>query len=205
MQRMAVEGGGIETGIMLDYIPSGTDYREIEGEPSRGRLAALVVHQPLAPTPSRRGFVPRPLAATIDEIYRRGGLPREVEEGSEPLPRTPTRLETRLDPRRGLLRIDVSSAGADLRERALGALEIAAADVAQIDLRLAERSTTAAVDVLHELGCFFCAVLPEYLDGDVLRLQRPATSETAPANLVSDEAKRIFREIAVDRRRRVGR
>ena len=183
---------------MLDYIPSGTDYREIEGEPSRGRLAALVVYQPLAATPRREVFAPPPLAGAMEQIYRGGGLPRSVIAAAEPLGPAPTQLETRFDPRRALLRIDRSSGGADLRERALGALEIAGADITQIDLRLAERSTPAAVDVLHELGFFFAVVLPEYVDGDVLRLQRPATSETAPPHLVTEEeARRIFREITV--------
>ena len=37
MQKLAVECGGIETGIMVDYIPAGTEYREIEGGPLEDR------------------------------------------------------------------------------------------------------------------------------------------------------------------------
>jgi hypothetical protein len=44
-------------------------------------------------------------------------------------------------------------------------------------------------------------VLPEYLDGDVLRLQRPAATETIPPELVTDEARRLLRAIEADRLR----
>jgi serine/threonine-protein kinase RsbW len=200
MQRMAVDGGGIETGIMLGYIPSGTEYREMDGDPSRGRLAALVVYQPLVPAPERRVFGPESLVAAIDAIYRRGSLARVVEPGFEPLASTPSRVETRFDARRALLRIDVSFAGSGLRERVLEALEGTESVVQQIDLRMAERSITAAIDVVRELGFFFSAILPEYLDGDVLRLQR-AAGDAPPPNLVTDDAREIFRTITVDRRR----
>jgi hypothetical protein len=201
MQRMAVDGGGVETGIMLDYIPSGTEYREMNGDPSRVRLAAVVVYQPLVRAPERRIFAPQSLVAVIDAIYRRGGLARVVEPGRGPLDSTPSRVEARFDTRRALLRIDVSFAGSGLRERVLEALDGSESVVQQIDLRMAERSIAAAADVVRELGFFFCAILPEYLDGDVLRLQRVATGGAPPPNLVTDDAREIFRAITVERRR----
>jgi hypothetical protein len=41
MQRFAVESGGSETGIMLDYVPSGTEYHEIEEGPRHDRPSWL--------------------------------------------------------------------------------------------------------------------------------------------------------------------
>ncbi len=57
MQKASVRGGGVETGVMLDYIPAETEYRGIDQ--GIGRLAATVVYQPLTPSPGAR-----PVAAT---------------------------------------------------------------------------------------------------------------------------------------------
>ena len=199
MQRLAVATGGIETGVMLDYVPATTEYRQLDGVPRVGRLAVVVVYQPLAPTPERRVFVPAGLAAAIDEIYRVGRLPRVTSVGLEPLPSSATRLESHFEPRRSLLRLDVAHAGSDLAERAGSIVRGAAAEVQQVDVRMGEASLGAAVDALRGLGFFFSAVLPEFLDGDVLRLQRIAGASSAEPDLVNDGARRIHRWIAADR------
>ena len=43
--------------------------------------------------------------------------------------------------------------------------------VAHVDLSLSDPATPAAVELLRARGFFFAGVLPEYRDGDVLRLQ----------------------------------
>jgi GNAT superfamily N-acetyltransferase len=201
MQKLAVECGGIETGIMLDYIPAGTEYREIEGGPLEDRLGVVVVYQPLQLTPEREVFLPESLAAPIREIYTRGGWPRVLRSDSSGLPARETRLESRLDARRKLLRIEVSRIGGDLIGRVEAMLARSHAEVWQVDLPMIEPSLSAAARALRGLGFFFSAVLPEYLDGDVLRLQQVAARDASPPNLVTDEARSMLRAIFADHAR----
>ncbi|MGH7291912.1 MAG: hypothetical protein ACREJT_11920, partial [Myxococcota bacterium] len=60
-----------------------------------------------------------------------------------------------------------------------------------VDLRLDDPALEFAVEALRRDGFFFCAYLPEYQDGDVLRLQRlrePAPAVLAPALATSGGA-----------------
>jgi hypothetical protein len=199
MQKLAVAGGGVESGIMLEYIPSGTEYREIEGAPRADRPAVVVVYQALAPGPSREVFVPEHLAALVEEIYVRGRLPRTLRRSVSALPTAATRLHTAIDRRRGLVRVTVEQIGGDLRDRVAAEIGARDAAVVHVDLEMAAPETPAAVSALGELGLFFSAVLPEYLDGDVLRLQRTAASPRP--ELVTDDARRLLAAIEADRAR----
>lgn len=203
MQRLAVQGGGVETGLLLEHVPAGTEYREIDGEPRTDRPAVVVVYQPLAPTPERRVHVPEHLAATIEGIYFSGDLPRAVS--IDPAAGAPltgeTRLRSSLDVRRRSLRLEVERAGADLRDRVRERLGRFDGALSHADLSMNEPRIGAAVDALAELGFFFAAVLPEYLDGDVLRLQRIAADATPQPELASEHARDLLRAIESDRLR----
>jgi hypothetical protein len=194
MQKLAL-AGGTETGIMLDYIPSGTEYREIEGSPRPDRPAAVVVYHPLRAGPAREVFAPQFLAPLIQEIYTRASLPRALRFTNDTLPALATRLRSALNPRRGLLRVEVDRIGADVQQASGDAVQGIDAPVFQVDLPMADPAVPAACDALRSLGFFFSAVMPEYLDGDVLRLQRLRQESVAVPDLVSDEAKRIFQVI----------
>ena len=201
MQKLAVAGGGIESGVMLDYIPSGTEYREIEGGVRTDRPAVVVVYQPLAPTPARDVVVPRELAEPIAGIYARGNLPRTSHVATGWLPRGATRFETSSDRRRGAWRMTIERVGDDLAARVGVECAASEARVRQVDLPMAEPALGAAVDVLRQHGFFFAAVLPEYLDGDVLRLQHVASDALDLPDLVTDDARRLLRVIVEDRAR----
>ena len=110
MQRLAVQGGGIETGLMLGYIPSGTEYRDVPGAVHGDRLAAVVVYQPIAADRSCAVFVPRRYATMLERLYRKCGLVRTLRAGAEALAAGTDARES-FDPRRGLRRLEVLRAG----------------------------------------------------------------------------------------------
>jgi len=172
MQKLAVQGGGVETGVMLEYIPAGTRYRELVEGAAETRSAVVVVYQPLADAPARDVFPPERYAKTMTSLWERAGLRRSPRDPAASHAPGPTLLESIRDPRRGLLRLEVEIAGADLCERVTGAIRGAGVEVVQVDLRLSDSGVSVAVEALRPEGFFFCALLPEYRDGDVLRVQR---------------------------------
>jgi GNAT superfamily N-acetyltransferase len=199
MQKLAVQAGGIETGVMLSYIPEGTDYRELGGKSDKGRIAVVVVYQPLAPAPPRCVFLPARWEAGLREIYARAGLDRSVHAPSASRAGEPTRLRSHADSRRDLLRIEVERSGRDLCDRVGALLVEHPAEVAQVDLLLTDPVVGEAVEVLREHGFFYCALLPEFASGDVLRLQRLRSEPEALPDLVYSEARGILAAALADR------
>jgi hypothetical protein len=172
IQRAAGEAGSVETGVMLAYIPAGTEYRDLLAVPSNDRLAAVTVYQPLAPAPSSEVVLPRRYRAVLRTIYERSGLRREAIESSPGHVVMSSQLETDFDSKRSLLSVDVQRIGADISPR-VGELERAhVGDVTHVDLLMTDPALEPAVEELRACGFFFCALLPEYAGSDVLRLQR---------------------------------
>jgi len=192
MQKLAVQAGGIETGVMLSYIPEGTDYRDLGGKSEKGRIAVVVVYQPLAPAPVRSVFLPLCFEEMLCEIYVRAGLEREVRGATVPTAQSPTRLRARHDARRDLLRVEVDRVGGDLVERVEAAAQRAPAEVTHVDLLLSDPGAPNAVDALVDSGFLFCALLPEFAAADVLRLQRLRSQPRTLPDLVYPEARGIL-------------
>ena len=176
MQTTAVRGDGVETGLMLDYIPAETDYRGIDRV--AGRLAATVVYLLFSPAPERPVFLPTIYRELIEDLYSEAMLKRLVAPSRDALPRDGTRALRTLHARRSLQHVHVERAGSDLAKW----LDSSAA-VTHVDLCLDDPTVEAAVSVLRDQGFFFCALLPEFAHTDALRLQRlgsPAPGSFAP-------------------------
>jgi predicted GNAT family acetyltransferase len=201
MQKLAVQGGGVETGLMLAYIPADTDYRDLGGTSASGRLAVVVVYQPLAAAPAREVFLPPRFASLLGTLYARAGLARTARTPGATFVASATRLRSTFDPARGLLHVDVERGGADAGERIREATAGAAAVITHVDLPLSDPATPAVVEALRADGFFFCALLPEFAASDVLRLQRltdPAEPRVLP-ELVHAEARAILDAALADR------
>jgi GNAT superfamily N-acetyltransferase len=194
LQKLAVLGGGIETGIMLEYIPAGTHYRELTDVAPSHRLAVVVVYQPIVAAPAREVFLPERYADLLRGMQASAGLERK------PLPPAPSwlasvaRAESRLDARRRVLRVWVDAAGEDLPEQVERITSPCNADVVQVDLALSDPGVDLAVESLRRLGFRFCALLPEWNEGDALRLQRTSGS-SPPPELENAEARTLLRRI----------
>lgn len=201
MQKLAVDGGGIETGLMLGYIPAGTEYRELAEGGSASRLAVVIVYQPLADAPAREVFVPERQRAWIVRAYAAAKLTRTLRAPAAALAPGESHFDLAFDPRRSLARVTVARAGADLAERVRGALGQHAAEVEQVDVPLGDPTSACAVDALRALGFFVSGLLPEYHAGDVLRLQRlsvPSPEVLAPT-LATAGGRELLATISSDR------
>ncbi len=196
MQRTSVRGDGVETGLMLDYIPAETDYRGIDR--GAGRLAATVVYLPFSLAHERQVFVPTVYRGVIVDLYREARLQRSVAPPKDSLTRAVSRALRTMHARRSLQHVHVERAGHDLAKW----IDSAAA-ITHVDLCLDDPGVEAAVSVLRDQGFFFCSVMPEFAHTDVLRLQRlasPSPESFAP-KLANEGARRLLTFIAWDARR----
>ena len=128
--------------------------------------------------------MPAAYAELVRTCYERSRLVRTlrrgVSGGGEPQSAQRSELEVEAAGRRGVVWITVRSAGSDLA-RAVAA-HLAADGPTQVDLSLADPLTPAATGQLRGIGFFFGALLPEFHQGDVLRMQQ------LPRRLREDEA-----------------
>ena len=179
MQKASVRGG-FETGVMLDYIPAETDYREIDrGE---GRIAATVAYQPFGPAPHRTVWIAPRYLDVARQLYSAASLDRSLQTANDSeVPRN-TSVAASFNKRRGLHHVHVAAIGSDFAH-AFAAASNAEAAVSHVDLCLDDPGVGGAVSTLRTQGYFFCALLPEFAHTDVLRMQRiasPTASSFAP-------------------------
>jgi hypothetical protein len=177
MQRASVASGGTETGVMLAYIADTIDYKSVAQR--NGRLAATVVYQPFGTLPDRRVRLPERYLEVIGEIYHRAGLRRlpvgsgfrsGSDSDSEPSTR-PSVIESTNNVERGLLSLFVRHPGTDTTDQVAELIARHQPEVTHVDVCLDDSFDNAFIESLCESDFFFCAVLPEYAQTDVLRLQ----------------------------------
>ncbi len=199
MQKLTQQGGGFETGVMLDYTPAGTDFRGFAGT-ERARPAVTIAYQVIGSAPSRTVFLPERYADVLADIYRPIGLAREVRTIAASCAEGEASVDASLDRRRGVLRIDVASIGAGWLDEIDRLMRRNDEAVLQVDLRLSHSAVLDAVEPLRKLGFFFSGLLPEYRQGDILRMQKLRSEEALrrPPNLVNPDTQRILRFLLDD-------
>ena len=200
IQKLEVEGGAIEVGILFGYIPAETHYIGLDADSTTQRLAVVVVYRSLAAAPTHRVWLPTRHEELLRSLYQRANLQRDIAGPGGPPSSTDTHLSAHYEQRRGLLRIEVRSIGSDTYERVVEGADRVATPLVIVDLPLGDPGVQHLTDTLAGAGFFFGALLPEYrADGDVLRLQRPAAEWPQP-RLATEEAKRLLAYIEADRR-----
>jgi len=183
-QKLCLATGSVETGILLGFLPEATTSRQIRSPIASHRYPSILLYLPIGEAPARTVHVPRSYRRIVSDIYSRVGLEREIVDGPADLPPRSTSQRVILDAPRDLVRFVVESVGGDLGHQVAQRLRDPGMDsmeVVQLDLRLADPATPAAVEVLRSLGFFFGGVLPELRDGDVIRLQAVKRNAVDPA------------------------
>jgi serine/threonine-protein kinase RsbW len=196
-------GFGVDTGLLLDNMPADVTFQQM-GVPDDARSASLTRYLPLAAAPERALHAPDPYRPLIETLCARAKLRRRFASGEGGHERT-SDLALRDDARRRILRVEVVRVGADLPERIDALAHDPGRIACHVDLPLLDPGTPAACRALRERGFFWGGLLPEYRDGDVLRLQRlaaPPGPEGAP--VLDSEEGRELRDFVLGDARAVG-
>ncbi len=216
MQKASVTNGGVETGVMLSYVPADTRYEAITDarESDAERLAATVAFQPLADAPARMVRLPVRYERLLRSFYSAANLVREVAPitrdnvtgGSARNPQ-----EASYSARRGVMYAALGRADAEHFADWLTQLQAGLTRheplLAHADLPLDSPFIDEQILQLNSLGFFFSGLLPEFAHTDVLRLQRLAVIDErafSPA-LANAEANLILQQVVEDARDVLGR
>ena len=197
-------GFGVDTGLMLANMPGDVVFQEIEAPAPGARTSSLIRWIPFGLAPERSVYLPERYGAQIESLYAEAHLSRTALQSDEGLGELESELEQAYDERRQILRVAVARAGGDLATRVEAETREAVkrgALVAHVDLPLSDPAAPMATEALRTQGFSFAGLLPEYRDGDLLRLQWLADSvdETAFSVLSTDAMQAIAALVLKDR------
>jgi serine/threonine-protein kinase RsbW len=177
-QRLATDLA-LGVGLLLDNMPADVEFNAMSSSASAAATPSLVRYMGLRPAPEREVHWVEPYAELARSVYARGPLPRNVRVGGA----TDTtsgrggelHVDVDSDDRRGVVKLTLRSPGGSMGdlERTIEA-HAGRSGPTQIDLPLSDPRTPGVVMGLRRLGFFFGALLPEFHQGDVLRMQRLA-------------------------------
>ncbi len=180
-QRANIKFGFHETALQLGWIPPGST-KIIKDRGLKGAGNILTFFKYLQDTKPYTVFIPEKYKKIMDRLYSGLGLMRLFEP---PLPVTisvlpaQSELNLKIKPHHRTAVITVRKFGKDFLER----LQTKTTELSNknfnalyIDLELRDPFTPRAVSMAEDLGFFFSGILPDYSDGDVLRLQRYKTT-----------------------------
>lgn len=202
MQRQSARTGG-ETGLMFGYIPSDGD-GSLGDSVSALRLATTIAyhHFPSATPKQLEQFVPKDFGELVQHIAGQSGLERSwVDPATSVGHATTSSVIVRMK-RRGVDRLSVSEAGADIAER-IAELDDGDAPCRQIDFAMSDPGIGVGVTAAQKSGYSFCGWLPGFLNGDALRLQwvDEGRTDTNPV-VVNPVAKRLLKLAQAERANR---
>jgi serine/threonine-protein kinase RsbW len=192
-------GFGVDTGLMLANMPGDVAFQDMETSAPGARTSSLIRWLPFGRAPERGVYLPERYRESIGSLYAAAHLSREQLRSDGALGEHASELEHTYDARRQILRIAVTRTGLDLATRVENEKHAAAKRgglVAHVDLALSNPATPAATEALRALGFSFAGLLPEYRDGDTLRLQWVAESvDSTEPSVLSTEATRAIAAI----------
>lgn len=172
-QKGNIALGAQETGFMLGYVPPDIATKKIDPSQQGERAAVALYYLRTGAEPRRSIYAPSHHRAVIEDICRRIHLNRNFA-GTGDAAGGETRLAVRVRPEMRMVILTVQSYGSDAAHQVRHCLMDLCrkkVDVIYLDLPLGDPGTASHCSAFESLGFFFAGVIPEFLNGDVLRLQ----------------------------------
>jgi hypothetical protein len=186
-QRNIASSGGVATGVLLGHIPAGTDYRGIEHGFGDARIAAVVYFHAFGRLGALDVHLPGHYAGLVGDLYKQLELERRLAphthassaDGS-------TRAwagSVHHDTRRGISSLRFGSLASEATRPAIefvGEVLPQCQAVAYADVPIADQRAPQVLDLLHERGFCFGALLPGTAASEAIRMQRLSGTSIAP-------------------------
>jgi hypothetical protein len=211
-QRKIVAGGAAATGVLLGHIPGETDYRAMGLARGGPRIAAVVYYQAFGHLGPLDVYLTDRFAEIANDLYAQSALERHlVPRTHVGAPRSGAEVWTGAvhhDARRG---VSVLRFGSLARESNYPAVDLIDAVIQErrtiiyADVPIADRNAPDLLDLLHDRGFIFGALLPGTVASEALRMQRLMGASIAPESAVtaSPEGRALLEWIAAEYARTV--
>ena len=201
--------GAHEIGYLLGGSPQTVMYREIAEQQHVRRQSLALMYLPVLHSPPQTVYPPVGYRHIIERVYKVNGLDRTIQEQDQrqdqlavlpPAGQLSSQVHT--DTRRAFLTMEAYGQDTPIAVRSqLRQLCIQRLDCIYLDLPLAQPATAVFAKDCREFGFFLGGVIPELLDGDMLRLQYLNNVEISPEDIcvVSDFGQTLLTAILEDK------
>lgn len=176
-QKGSIELGGRETGFLLGYSPGTVSFHNISENERPRRQSVAMMFTPVTKSGPETSYVPHVYRELIGGIYERTGFmrnlsPEDEGPGFRGRQNGRTTVSIRHDHNQALIQID-RVGRMTLKEIRFQWKHLALErfDCIYVDLPLRQKGAGYVASELRKSGFFFGCVIPEYRDGDILRLQ----------------------------------
>ena len=203
-QKTNLKMGSKETGVVIGHSPGTAIFKQIVESTDRCRRSVVLFWAPAAPGTPQTLYLPARHRAILERIYSHNGLDNRTFAPlpeTLPVPEGPARIDLAVTPDTGSAFLSVAEFGGDLlaqlrfrlRELCLRGIELVV-----LDLPLTDPRSAALTPEIEALGFFFCGIIPEKRQGDVIRFEylNNAPIDLAQVTIVSDFGKELLAYIA---------
>jgi anti-sigma regulatory factor (Ser/Thr protein kinase) len=205
-QKGNITLGAVETGFMFGYLPESLSIKTIESASKKFRFSTLLYYLKVNEEPKRTIYLPENHTSVLNRIIGKINLNREIgQPGSLPDLQNNTVIYSKIKPEWGHAIITVAEYGNDyftavksfLREIRNQKIE-----AIYIDLPLSDECTPHFYAETESLGFSFSCLIPEYEEGDVIRMQYLNNFTVDPCKIAvaSDFGKELLSYVMKDLR-----
>lgn len=198
-QKSNVKMGAKETGFVLAHSPPTTIFKKMKTETANIRRTVALFYVPVVPNRKQTVFLPYSHEKAINKIYKHAQLPRVVKKANpgDVKLNSHSHIYSHVLPEMASAFLRVNEYGVDFIDE----LRLQVQDLCQrkielivLDLPLKDPSTAILCPEIENLKFFFCGIMPEYLDGDSIRLQylNNVAFDPESVDVYSDFAQEIF-------------
>lgn len=174
-QRSNVKMGAKETGFILAHSPPTAIFKKMTASKGGYRRTVALFYIPVTTDKRQNVFLPSKHEEILKKLFDHGELKRDYNQPSrEGLISFHSQIYSHLLPEMGSAFLRVNVYGIDfLKELKLQVRDLCQRQVELIvlDLPLSDPATALLYPEIENIGFFFGGLMPEFLDGDALRLQ----------------------------------
>ncbi|HOE64410.1 MAG TPA: ATP-binding protein [Candidatus Sumerlaeota bacterium] len=200
-QKGNLKLGAKETGIIIANSPPSSVFKKMSQTDEHHRRSVVLYYMPIKPDEPTAVYPPLHHKSMIAKIYEHNQLPRKIEAFNAAANGVAiserSRMDVRIKDEVGLAFLNVMEFGKDFSDLLLFRLKNLCQrkiEVIILDLPLTHPATAVFAPAAEMLGFFFCGVIPNKNNGDILRLEylNNAAFDPSTVVLVSDFSKEIF-------------
>ncbi len=175
-QKSNVKMGAKETGFVLAHSPPTAIFKKMKTETANIRRTVALFYVPVVPDRKQTVFLPYSHEKTINKIYKHTKIPRLFKKANPgDVKLAPhSHIYSHVLPEMASAFLRVNEYGVDFIDELrlqVQDLSLRKIELIVLDLPLKDPSTAILCPEIEKLNFFFCGIMPEYLDGDSIRLQ----------------------------------
>jgi anti-sigma regulatory factor (Ser/Thr protein kinase) len=210
-QKSNVKMGAKETGFVLAHSPPTAIFKKMKTEVADIRRTVALFYVPVVPDREQNVFLPHNHQEIINKIYKNAELPRMFKKADPEVDLAHhSHIHSHVLPEMASAFLRVNKFGVDFIDELrlqVQDLKERKVELIVLDLPLKDPGTAILCPEIENMHFFFCGIMPEFLDGDSIRLQylNNVAFDPESVDVYSEFAQEIFDYVVGEWKKNTGR